>query len=70
MIPNPAKCPVCAEQTHTGNMCPTLYEPTKEGFYKPSGGGGGHSHGDDDDDEKIDIKRKPNLKCNYEKVKA
>ena len=69
MIPNATKCSVCGEQNHTSEKCPTLYEPTKQCFYKPSGGGAGHSHGDDDD-EKVYIKRKANLKYTYERVKV
>lgn len=71
MIPNASKCSMCGDQSHNCENCPTLHEPTKQGFYKPSGGGGGHSHGDDDD-EKMDIKHKPNLnfKYQYENLKA
>ena len=48
-----ARCSVCSESDHHANKCPTLCEPLKEGFYKPSGGHqGGH---DDDDDEKVKV---------------
>jgi hypothetical protein len=67
IIPNASKCTVCGDQTHNCENCPTLHEPTKQGFYKPSGGG--HSLGDDDD-EKVDIKHKPNLKFKYQYEKA
>ena len=61
MLPAAARCSVCSEGSHHTNKCPTLHEPLKEGFYKPSGGGGGHSH---DDDEKANayIKQQANLK--------
>lgn len=45
-----SKCSIC-NGPHFGNMCPTLYEPTKPGFSSGGGGGGGHSH--DEDDEKL-----------------
>lgn len=56
MIPNPSKCSVCAENSHSSRDCPCLYSPLKEGFYSGGGGGGGHSH---DEDESIQVKRIP-----------
>lgn len=54
MLTPAARCSICSEGDHHTNKCPTLYEPLKEGFHKPSGGHqGGH---DDDDDEKAKVK--------------
>lgn len=61
MLPPAARCSVCSESDHHTNKCPTLCEPLKEGFYRPSGG---HQGGHDDEDEKagVHIKEEPNLK--------
>jgi hypothetical protein len=65
MLTPAARCSICSESDHHANKCPTLCEPLKEGFYKPSGG---HQGGHDDDDEKVKmtvnvyIKQQANLK--------
>jgi hypothetical protein len=62
MLPSPARCSVCSEDSHHTNKCPTLHEPLKEGFYKPSGGGHQGGHDDDDEKAKTYIKQQANLK--------
>ena len=44
---NSIPCSVCGEGGHPSRRCPTLCEPLKSGFVKPSGG---HQHSDEDDE--------------------
>ena len=59
MLPAAAKCSVCSEGDHHTRACPSLHEPLKEGFYKPSGG---YQGGGDDEDEKAKISYKAGAK--------
>ena len=57
---NQTPCSICQEGGHAPRRCPTLCDPLKNEFYKPSGG---RPVGGDDEEDTIKRTETPTVSC-------